>query len=45
MLKEAISPLMFLPGDDCGEFKSMKLAGGVSTDPPLTVDGPEAQFT
>ena len=44
MFKEAISPLMFLPGDDCGEFKSMRLAG-VFTDPPLTGDGPEAQFT
>ena len=44
MFKEAISPLMFPPGDDCGEFKSMRLAG-VFTDPPLTGDGSEAQFT
>ena len=43
MFKEAIIPLMFPPGDDCGEFKSMKLAG-VSTG-PLTVDDPEAWFT
>ena len=35
---------MFPPGDDCGEFKSMRLAGGVSTG-PLTVDDPEAWFT
>ena len=39
MFKEAISPLMFPPGDDCGEFKS-RLAG-VS----LTADSPEALFT
>ena len=44
MFKEAIIPLMFPPGDDCGEFKSMRLAGGVSTG-PLTVDDPEAWFT
>ena len=43
MFKEAISPLTFPAGDDCGEFKLIRLAGE-STD-PLTVDGPEAQFT
>ena len=35
---------MFPPGEDCGEFKSMRLAGGVSAG-PLTVDSPEALFT
>ena len=42
MFKEAISPLMISSGDDCVEFR---LARGVSADPLLTVDGPEAQFT
>ena len=44
MFKVAIIPLMFPPGEDCGEFKSMRLAGGVSAG-PLTVDSPEALFT
>ena len=44
IFKETIIPLMFPPGDDCGEFKSMRLAGGVSTG-PFTVDDPEAWFT
>ena len=39
MFKEAIIPLMFPPGDDCGEFKSMRLSG-VSTG-SLAVDDPE----
>ena len=43
MFKVAIIPLMFPPGEDCGEFKSMRLAG-VSAG-PLTVDSPEALFT
>ena len=38
MFKVAISPLMFSPGFDCGEFKSMRLSA-VSVD-PLIVDGP-----
>ena len=44
MFKVAIIPLMFPPGENCGEFKSMRLAGGVSAG-PLTVDSPEALFT
>ena len=39
----AISPLMFSPGIDGGELKSMRLAGGVFAG-PLIVDSPEALF-
>ena len=37
----AIIPLIFSPGINGGEFKSIRLAGGASTF-PLTVDGPGA---
>ena len=41
MFKVAIIPSMVSPDIDGGEFKSMRLGEGVSTD-PLTVDGPGA---
>ena len=41
MFMVAIIPLIFSPGVNGGEFKSIRLAGGMSAY-PLTVDGPGA---
>ena len=41
MFMVAIIPLIFSPGINGGEFKSIRLAGGASTF-PLGVDGPGA---